>query len=123
MKLIPKVFLFGFLLWLSVLIVAMLMVRIRETDQIFFESLIAITLAFFTGLYATIYFKKVEANQFRLGFIVGIIWMSVSLLLDYPVFALGPMKMGFEQYLKDIGLTYIMIPVITSWMGYAVQER
>ncbi len=123
MKVTPKIFLFGFLLWLSVLIVAMFMFRIRETNQIFFESLISISLTVFTVLYAVILFRKIETNQFRIGLIVGFIWMSISVLLDYPMFSFGPMKMEFSEYLKDIGLTYLMIPIITTGIGIALERK
>jgi hypothetical protein len=35
------------------------------------------------------------------------------------MFSWGPMKMTIIDYLKDIGITYIMIPVISLFMGLA----
>jgi len=32
------------------------------------------------------------------------------------------MQMSFADYIMDIGLTYVMIPVITTGMGYLAQN-
>jgi hypothetical protein len=41
----------------------------------------------------------------------------MNLLLDAPLFSQGPMRMTLPNYLADIGLTYLMIPVITLGLG------
>jgi len=48
--------------------------------------------------------------------------MAMNLVLDLPLFAAGPMKMTPEQYMADIGATYVMIPVITTGAVYLMRR-
>ena len=42
---------------------------------------------------------------------VGALWLAINLLLDYPMFAYGPMKMTVWGYYSEIGLAYLAIPI------------
>jgi len=115
------VFLHGFLLWLTVFIGAMLIYPIKKNDPIFFETLIAIILVGFTVFFANLYLKKVSTEVTKTAVIVGVVWMAISIAIDLLMFTRGPMKMPISDYFKDIGLTYLIIPIITY--GIAVQLR
>jgi uncharacterized membrane protein YpjA len=41
---------------------------------------------------------------------VGTIWLAMNLILDYPMFAYGPMKMSPLGYYSEIGLVYLTFP-------------
>jgi len=47
----------------------------------------------------------------------------MSLLLDWPLFSYGPMAMSFGAYMGDIGLTYLIFPMITVTLGYLLQLK
>jgi hypothetical protein len=59
----------------------------------------------------------------RHGLLMGVAWLAVSLALDGIMFSGGPMQMGLVEYLKDIGATYLIIPIITMAMGLALEQR
>jgi uncharacterized membrane protein YpjA len=42
---------------------------------------------------------------------VGALWLAINLILDYPMFAFGPMKMTPLGYYSEIGLVYLAYPV------------
>ena len=48
---------------------------------------------------------------------LGLIWFAISFLVDLVMFSSGPMKMPFTDYLADVGIVYVMIPIIT--VGFA----
>jgi len=50
--------------------------------------------------------------------LLGVVWLIISIVIDLTMFMQGPMKMGFADYLMDIGLTYFIIPTITIGFGY-----
>jgi hypothetical protein len=52
----------------------------------------------------------------------GIIWMMVNILADLPLFSYGPMKKPFADYMTDIGLTYLIIPIITVGISLAANR-
>jgi hypothetical protein len=35
----------------------------------------------------------------------------------------GPMKMSFADYMKDIGLTYLIIPIVSIGFGYLLEFK
>lgn len=52
------------------------------------------------------------------GVRIGAVWLAISLFIDLLLFMEGPMKMSLLDYVKDIGLTYLIIPTITIGFGY-----
>jgi hypothetical protein len=84
-----------------------------------FESVIAVTLAALTVLFALKYFKRIEQDYLNEGILIGVLWLAMNVIIDLPLFLLdSPMKMTIERYFMDIGVTYLMIPVITIGFGY-----
>jgi hypothetical protein len=55
--------------------------------------------------------------------LAGVIWLGINLILDLLLFMEGPMKMPFVDYIVDIGLTYLLIPIITAGFGYLLEEQ
>jgi drug/metabolite transporter (DMT)-like permease len=117
LKFIGKTLLFGFILWVSVFVVSLGLFNIKQTDPIFFETLITITLTVFTTLYGYIFFKK-EKPLFKKSLVVGIIWLLINIAIDLPMFSFGPMKRPFINYMMDISFTYLVIPIILSIFSY-----
>jgi drug/metabolite transporter (DMT)-like permease len=117
LRFIGKTLLFGFILWVSVFVVSFGLFNINLTDPVFFETLITITLTVFTTLYGYIFFKK-EKPPFKKSLFVGMIWLLINIAIDLPMFSFGPMKRPFINYMTDVGLTYLVIPVILSIFSY-----
>ncbi len=69
------------------------------------------------------YLKKLSAVTGRDGMLVGILWLSMCVLIDLPLVSAGPMEMGLREYLGDIGLTYVIIPVVTVGLSSAASLR
>jgi len=81
-------------------------------------SLVACVTAF-----AVLYFQRIESRTLREGILLGVIWFAVNLAVDQLMFSWGPMKMSFADYMADIGLTYLLIPIIPISIGYALAKR
>ncbi len=114
MKQYAKTILYGFLLWATVFMVSFLIFPIKTSNPPFFETLISIILTGVTILYGHIYFKQ-EILSLKNCVKVGLVWAGVNLAIDLPLFLLdSPMKMEFGAYMTDIGLTYLMIPLILA---------
>lgn len=113
----------GFLLWLAVFVVSLILFPVKQNSPIYFETLITIALVFFTVLCATLSFQKRESGFLAHGISIGILWMALSLLIDLPLFSYGPMKRPLPDYMMDIGLTYLVIPIITIAIGSLLQSK
>ncbi len=117
MKSTLKIILFGFLLWLTVFIASVAIYPVKQSNPTFFETLIAIILSTSTVLFGHVFFKS---EKLILGkcIIVGLIWAIINIAFDLPLFLFGPMKRPLIDYMTDIGLTYVVIPIILSAFAY-----
>ena len=43
--------------------------------------------------------------------------------MDLFAFSWGPMKMSLANYIKDIGVTYLIILIIPSGIGYMLEKK
>lgn len=123
MKSMKLVLLYGFLIWLIPFIIAFLIFPIHDSERPLFESIMAVVVTFSAVFFTILYFRKVDAAFFREGVFLGVSWFLISVAIDLPLFSAGPMKMAFVDYVKDIGLTYLIIPTVTAGMGFLLQNR
>jgi len=118
MRKIRTALLYGFLLWLGPFVLSVLIGSLRNSNRPLFESIMPVALAAGTVWLSNRYHRKRPQASLREWLGVGLLWLLMSLLLDWPMFAAGPMQMTLAQYLADIGATYVMIPIITVGAGY-----
>ena len=124
MKSIKKGILFGFLVWVIPFVMAILIFPIRNNDRPLFESIMPVVVVLCVVIFACLYFPKLQGRLLREGIILGVVWLAISLVLDLILFMPdSPMHMSFIDYLKDIGLTYLMIPAITIGFGYLLEKK
>ena len=115
-----KAVLFGFLIWLTAFLVAFLIFPLRESSRPLFESIMPVTVAAATVAFAVVYFRGVTSNHSKEGIVLGCLWFAISVVIDLPLFLFeSPMQMTLSQYFGDIGLTYLIIPAITTGIGLA----
>ena len=112
----------GFLVWVVPFIVGLISFPIRELWRALFESIMALILSVIIVIGASIYFKHVKDKYLREGVSIGLLWFTMCILIDLPIFSYGPMKMSLKDYAADIGLTYVMIPTITTGFGIVLEK-
>jgi len=113
---------YGFLLWLTTFLISVVINPLKDTSVPLFDSLMPVALALLTLWFLYLYFKGVPRDFAKAGLVAGIVWLVMNVLLDQLLFARGPMQMSFADYVYDIGLTYLMIPVITTGAGYLMDR-
>jgi len=75
-------------------------------------------------LFSVIYFKNVDTEFLMEGIIIGILWLAINLIIDLLLFMPESlMQMIFADYMMDIGLTYLMMPIIAVGFGYLIELR
>ena len=109
----------GIFLWAIVFAAALLIFPLHASERPFFESIMPVVLTVGTVVAASLYFRRVEGGHLREGLLLGGMWFLVQILLDSLMFSRGPMQMSAADYVKDIGLTYLIIPTVTVGFGYA----
>ncbi len=81
-----------------------------------------LTLSVIIVICTTIYFDLVQGKYLTEGVFIGLLWFSMCILIDLPIYLYGPMQMSLKDYAADIGLTYVMIPTITIGFGVVLQR-
>ena len=124
MKSLKKAILYGFFIWLIPFAVAFMIYPIHDSNRPLFESIMPVALTLSVVIFGLMYFKHVEANYKNEGIWLGLIWILICLVIDLILFMPeSPMHLSFLDYLMDIGITYLMIPVITIGFGYLLDKK
>ncbi len=121
MTFLRRALILGVLVWFVPFLVAFLIFPLRESSRPLFESIMPVALATIVVVLAGSYFGRAAQASLREGLLLGVLWLGISVVIDAPLMLLGgPMQMTIGEYLADIGVTYLMIPVITSGMAAAL---
>ena len=117
-----KAVLFGFLVWLIPFIVGFMAWPVH--GQPVFETILALAVTGSGLVFAALYFRSIERITRTEGVRLGVLWFAISLLIDLIMFmpAASPMHMRFAAYMLDIGMTYLIYPMITIAITYIPQS-
>ena len=110
---------FAILAWLIPFVAAVSLSGVKSSHPPLFDTLMGAILSASTTVLALVYLRRSRGNYLRAGVRIGLVWMVANWLLDGLMFSGGPMKMSLSQYVMDIGLAYLAIPVITIGLGFA----
>jgi hypothetical protein len=118
-----KALLYGLGVWAVPFAVAFLIFPLRQSARPLFESIMPVAVASAVVGFAVPYFRKVNAAFTQEGLRLGLLWLLVCVAIDAPLMLFGgPMRMTLGQYLADIGVTYLIIPVITTGIGLVLAQ-
>ena len=68
------------------------------------------------------YFKRINTRYLKEGIIVGLTWFGINILLDLLV--LIPMSgMSLTDYFAQIGLRYLVMPVMSIMVGVSLANK
>jgi len=70
-----------------------------------------------TLIFTSIYFHKIQTAFSREGALLGLAFVTCNILFDLPMFSAGPMRMPLLHYLKEIGIAYLSMPVVSIGFG------
>jgi len=110
---------YGLLTWLVPFAVS---IPIDSEISIFLFKSIMIVLASATGGgLLVLWFRDVHENHLREGLTVGIVWLIINRALD--IIILLPLSgTPAGPWFTDTGLRYLMIPIMATAMGYALED-
>lgn len=119
-----KALLYGVFVWLIPFGVAFVIFPLRESARPLFESIMPVAVAAAAVIFAVRYFRGVTGGFVREGLRLGLLWLLINVAIDAPLMLFGgPMFMTVAQYVADIGLTYLLIPVVTLGLGTALARH
>ncbi|QDU41384.1 hypothetical protein Mal4_57510 [Maioricimonas rarisocia] len=121
MKKFLRLLLFGFLSWLVTFAASVCIFPFKADNRPLFETLVGVCLAISTVLFTVLYFRKVQGDFLREGALLGLAFLVCNILLDLMLFMEGPMKMSLPDYMMDIGLAYLSMPVVALGVAWSLR--
>lgn len=120
MKKYIKLVLFGLLTWIIPFFAGFIFYSPQGElliNQLFFKSIMVVIGSLVGAILLVLHFKTIFKKQIFEAIIVGILWFGMNILLD--ILILVPMaKMTIYNYLSQIGLGYLSIPIMTIAIGF-----
>lgn len=114
---------YGLLTWLIPFLLAIPFYSpegILLIDQSLFKSIMVVTGSIVGAILIIRLFHDIESRYVHYGILSGLIWLVINWVLD--VIILIPMSgLDLQSYFNQIGLRYLMIPVMTIMAGFIAQ--
>lgn len=115
---------FGILIWLIPFLVSFVVLPLKDSNRPLFESIMPVVLTITVVIFSILFFKRVDREFMKEGFIIGIVWFTISIVIDLFMFIPeSSMHMSLVDYIMDIGLTYLIILVIPVGFGYTLEKK
>lgn len=114
---------YGLGVWLVPFVVALAAAPARDDNRGFFESVMAVTTASVASVAAARFLQRHPGTGVGASLAIGTTWWAISVAIDLPLMLPEPVGMSPGEYAADIGLTYLMYPVITTVMGMVAGRR
>ena len=100
----------GLLSWLIPFLVSFLAFPLKKINAPLFSTVMYLMVLVTAGALLRFYFHK-RTVSVREALVVGTVWLAINLVMDYPMFAYGPMRMTAFRYYSEIGLVYLTFPM------------
>jgi hypothetical protein len=119
-----KALVYALAIWVVPFVVAIMIFPIRISDRPLLESIMPVVVILCVVAFSVQYFRNLRGALLGEAVTLGLLWFLISIALDLVMFMPeSPMRMSLVDYLKDIGLTYLIIPAITIGFGFVAGKR
>lgn len=113
---------YGVILWAIPYVTAIPLLALRQTDPIFFKTIMVVEGALLGGILSAVYFLGVRDGFLREGVITSVVWMFVNWGLDLA--ALVPFTgHTVPRYFIEIGARYLAMAAPLVAIGYVLEQR
>lgn len=116
--------LFGFLSWLIPFLISVPFYSIQGVllvDVFLFKSIMIVVGSLVGTLLMVLLFLRIRKGYLREGILIGFSWLVINWVMDGLV--LLPMSgMDVATYFSQIGVRYLVIPIIAVGMGFVLER-
>ncbi|MGA2570773.1 MAG: hypothetical protein ABSF23_09655 [Terracidiphilus sp.] len=103
--------LLGILSWSIPFFAGFFLFQVKKSNAPLFTTLMYLVVLITAGALLAFYFRRRRVSVVG-ALVVGTMWLAINLILDFPMFAFGPMKMTPLDYYSEIGLVYLTYPIL-----------
>ena len=112
----------GLLSWLAPFVFAILIFPIKRVNAPLFQTVMSAAVVLTAALLAKRYFRDAAGAPVGEASALGFVWLAINLVLDYPMFAYGPMRMTAAHYYSEIGADYLLYPIFLAGAAWIVAK-
>jgi hypothetical protein len=100
----------GLLSWFIPFAISFALFPLKAVNPTLFSTLMGLVVLTTAGILLSTYFRDCNVSAREAGYL-GLLWLAMNLVLDYPMFAFGPMTMTIGHYYSEIGVAYLTFPI------------
>jgi hypothetical protein len=105
----------GFLSWLLPFAFAFLVFPLKQVSAELFDTVMSLAVMAAAALLGRRYFRGTSGSPpISEALLLGFVWLAINLVMDYPMFNYGPMKMTAARYYAEIGAGYLLYPAFLA---------
>ena len=113
---------FGIIIWILTFALTSILNPIFTDNIPRVNIVIPLTMIIVTGFFGILYIRTIETNEVVEGFLAGVVFVVVDIVMDYLVFVLlGVKTLMVENYSVHIVSTVVVTLLITTFLGYLAQ--
>ena len=110
----------GLGIWGVPFLVGMALFPVVPPEAELFETAMAVSMSLAASFFAWLHLSRLKRPGWQAGLFGGFGWSAIAVALDLPYLPL--IGMSADQYIRDIALTYLMIPAIASFIGLSLRR-
>jgi hypothetical protein len=99
----------GFFSWAAPFLLSFLIFPFKKANAPLFDALMGLIVLLNAGVLLKLYFRERPVAVWE-AVAIGVLWFTMNLVFDYPMFAYGPMRMTALAYYSEIGVSYLAFP-------------
>lgn len=108
----------GLLLWGVLFAVASVLYPWSVAAPRVFKSVIVVVMASVTTCVAIAYLRDLEGRILGRALFASMVWPLMCVTLDLVILMVRPPRLSIREYMADVGLTYLIVPVIVLGLAY-----
>ena len=115
---------FGVISWILICAFSSILNAIISDTNPYINMIVPVVSIFVTGFLGILYIRNIENNEVIEGFLAGVIFIIVDVILDMAFFIIpNNTNIIVENYTFHLISTIILTLLITTFLGYLAQMK
>ena len=116
---------FGVMSWVVPFVASLSLYPLKASNEPLFETIVSILILVTAGGLGRLWYRTSPPKHVSDGFALGTAWLLINVMLDQLMLLsiFGPQRMPLAVYVTQVGLKYLMIPIVLVALAPRVQAQ